>query len=82
MTHRDISPISGTKSFNPFGFAEYMEFGSIKNPVDSHYVFTRSETSPESRVSVFVALKIEDCTAVNKWANVSTVSTHPGLIEP
>ncbi len=60
MPYRDISPISGTKSFNRFGFTEYMEFGSIKNQVDPHCVFTRSETDPELRVSVLVALKIED----------------------
>ncbi len=60
VTHHDISPISGTKSFNPFRFIEYMEFGPIKNPVDPHYVFTRSETNPESRELIFVTLKIED----------------------
>jgi hypothetical protein len=57
VTHRDIS---GIKSFNPFGFTEYMEFGSIKNQVDPYCVFTRSETDPELRVPVLVALKIED----------------------
>ena len=60
--HRDISLISGTKSFNPFGFTEYMEFGSIKNQVDPHCVFTRSETGPELRVAVLVAVKIEEST--------------------
>jgi len=37
-----------------------MDFGSIKNRVDIHYVFARSETDPESRVPVLVVLKIED----------------------
>jgi len=71
VTHHDISPISGTKSFNPFGFTEYMEFGSTKNQVDPYCGFTRSEADPELRVSVLVALKIEDWTAVNKWATDS-----------
>ncbi len=39
-----------------------MEFGSIKNQVDPHCVFTRYETDPEIRVSVRVALKIEEST--------------------
>ncbi len=39
-----------------------MEFGSIKNQVDPHCVFTRSETDPELKVSVLVALKIEEST--------------------
>jgi hypothetical protein len=67
VTHRDISTISGTKSFN-HGFTEYMEFGSIKNQVGPHCVFIRSETDPELIVSVLVALKIEDRIASNKWA--------------
>ncbi len=67
---RDISPISGTKTFNPFGFTKYMEFCSIKNQVGPHCVFTRCETDPELRVLVLVALKIEDWIASNwiKWA--------------
>ncbi len=39
-----------------------MEFGSIKNQVDPHCVFTRSETGPELRVAVLVAVKIEEST--------------------
>ncbi len=39
-----------------------MEFGSIQNQVDPHCVFTRSETGPELRVAVLVAVKIEEST--------------------
>ena len=39
-----------------------MDFGSIKNQVDPHCVFTRSETGPELRVAVLVAVKIEEST--------------------
>src|SRR5258708_8465321 len=39
-----------------------MEFSSIKNQVDPHCVFTRSETGPELRVAVLVAVKIEEST--------------------
>ncbi len=39
-----------------------MEFGSIKNQVEPHCVFTRSETGPELRVAVLVAVKIEEST--------------------
>jgi len=46
---------------NPFRFTEYMEFGSTKNQVDPYCGFTRAEADPELlRVSVLVALKIED----------------------
>jgi len=58
-----------------------MEFGSIKNQVDPHCVFTRSETGPELRVAVLVAVKIEESTktellSISGPLIVSVVDTH------